>query len=178
VSCHSENRCRSVRCDTRRWRYAGQIGGRILPDARRFFIIEIDIGEANFRAWASRVRNVVEYRRAQLRWWNEVSLTVWLCRGQRARGIVALGPIQEAELVEAFERWPTTLRPVASEDVRAEVYRALHPGQIAILAGGRRYQSISFSVGRRTSNAPTPKTEREPPSIPIEIVAMPCLFSE
>lgn len=105
-----------------------------------------------------------------------MSLSVWLCRDQRARGIVALGSIQEAALVEAFARWPTTLRPVASDDVRAEVYHVLHPDRIAVVAGGRRYQSISFSVGRRSSNAPIPKAEREPTRIPIEIAPMPCLF--
>jgi hypothetical protein len=121
---------------------------RILPKGRRFFTAEIDIFGASFRTWASRVRNVVEYRRAQSRWWNDVSLTVWLCHEQRARGIVALGSVQEAELVKAFERWPTTLGPVASEDVRAEVYRVLHPTRIALIPDGRRYQSICFSVGR------------------------------
>jgi hypothetical protein len=177
VTCSSSNRCRSTSCcNTCRWRYAGHIARRILPKGRRFFTAEIDIFDASFRTWASRVRNVVEYRRAQSRWWNDVSLTVWLCHEQRARGIVALGSVQEAELVKAFERWPTTLGPVASEDVRAEVYRVLHPTRIALIPDGRRYQSISFSVGPRRLNTSRAVAHREPMSVPVEIAAMPCIL--
>lgn len=176
MSCHSENRCRSVQCDTCRWRYAGQITRRILPEARKFFTAEIDICDASFRSWASRVRNVVEYQRAQLMWWNEVSLTVWLGHDNRARGILVLGCVQEAELVEAFKRWPTTLRPIAPDTLREEVYRVLHADRIAVVPNGRRYQSISLSIGPRRLQALGPVKHCEPMEPAIEIAAMPCIF--
>lgn len=176
MTCSSSNRCCSTSCDTCRWRYSGRIARRILPHGRRIFTVEIELGQTSFRSWASSARNVIEYRRSQSRWWNELTLTVWLCRDQRARGILALGSVQEAELCKSFERWPTTLGPVAPENVRAEVYRALHPARIAIVPSGRRYQSISFSVGPRRSNAPILKTEREPIRTPIEVAPMPFLF--
>ena len=176
MSCSSSIRCRSYSCDTCRWRYAGHIARRILPEARRFFTTEIDVCGASFRSWASRVRNVVEYRRAQSRWWNEVTLTAWLCRDQHVRGILALGSLQQTELVKSFARWPTNLVPVAPEDVRAEVYRVLHQTKIAIIPDGRRYQSISISIGRRRLNASGTVTHREPRSLPVEIAAMPCIF--
>lgn len=175
MTCSSSNRCRSTSCDTCRWRYAGQIARRILPDARRFFSIEIEIGDVSFRAWAAQVRNVFEYRRSESRWWNEVSLTVWHCRDQRARGVVALGPILEAELVEALDRWPTTLPPIAPEDVRTTIYHALRPDRIAIIPTGRRYQSISFYIGPRLPTFGVPQ-RCEPVAKAVEIAAMPWVF--
>lgn len=174
--CSSSNRCRSTSCDTCRWRYAGHIARRIVSHARRFFNTEINIGDANFRTWASRVRNVIEYRRGQLKWWNEVNLNVWLCRDYRARGIVGLGSTQEAELIEAFERWPTTLKPTAPENVRAEIYRVLNPNRIAMVHEQRRYQSISFNIGTRTLTPLRPVTPHEPIVQPVEIAAMPCVL--
>lgn len=158
------------------WRYAGHVANRLLPEARRFFTVQVEIGDANFRSWASRIRNVIEYRRSQSRWWNEVNLAVWLQQDQRARGIVALRSILEAELVEAFERWPTTLKPIAPENVRAEVYRVLHPARIATVPEQRRYQSVSFCIGPRRMKVLSPVTHRGPISQPVEIAAMPCIF--
>lgn len=176
MTCSSSNRCRSISCDTCRWRYAGQITRRSLPEARRLVTAEIDICDQSFRSWASRVRNVVQYRRSQSIWFNELSLTSWLCRDNRARGIVVLGSVQQAELIEAFERWPMTLKPVASEDVRAAVYRILHPDRIAAIPDARRYQSIQFSIGSRQMKASSTVSHHEPMSIPVEIAAMPCIF--
>ena len=176
MSCHSKNRCRSVQCDTCRWRYAGHIARRILPDARRFFTAEIDIGDASLRSWASRARNVVEYRRWRSRWWNEVTLAVWLHQDHGARGIVALGSVQEEELVEAFERWPTTLKFIAADSVRAQVYRVLHPNRIAMVPEQRRYQSISFSIGPRKLTPLRPVSHSETKGQSVEIAGMPCLF--
>lgn len=171
-SCSSSNRCRSVHCDSCRWRYAGHIARGILPNARRFFAIEIEMGDAGFRPWASRARNVIQYRRSDSRYWNQVSLTVWHCRDQRAWGIVAVGPILEAELVEAFARWPTTLRPIVPEDVRTTIYHALRPDLLLAVPHGRRYQSISFSTRSRTPKHKVPQLCEQAG----EIAAMPWLF--
>jgi hypothetical protein len=176
VTCLSSNRCCSTSCDTCRWRYSGRIARRTLPDGRLFFKVEIELGKTSFRSWASSARNVIEYRRSQSRWWNDVILNVWLCRDQRVRGILALGSVRETEFLKSFERWPTTLGPVAPENVRAEVYRSLHPARIAIVPNGRRYQSISFSVGPRRLSAVSPATDREPRSVPIEVAPLPCIF--
>lgn len=78
-----------------------------------------------------------------------MSLSGWLRRDDRVCGIVALGSVTESEFTEAFERWPTVLRAIEISNVRAEVYRVLHPSKIALVPNGRRYQSISFSVGPR-----------------------------
>ena len=176
MTCSSSHRCGLKSCDTCRWRYAGQISRRVIPAARRFFAAEMLVCDTDFRLWASRVRNVIEYQRAQSRWFNDVSLTTWLCRDDRARGIVVLGCVQEAELIKAFERWPTTLRPISSEDVRAEVYRILHPDRIVALPNARRYQSIQFSIGSRQMKASSTISHHEPTSISVEIAAMPCIF--
>lgn len=101
---------------------------------------------------------------------------MWLCRDQRARGIVALGAVQEAELIEAFKRWPQTLRPIAPDTLREEVYRALHRDKIAVVPSGRRYQSISFSIGPRKLQALVPVKRCDPIKPAIEIAAMPCIF--
>lgn len=176
MTCSSSNRCCSTSCDTCRWRYSGRIARSTIPHGRRFFTVEIALGQIGFRSWASSARNVIEYRRSQSRWWADVSLTIWLQQDQRARGIVALGSIQETEFLKSFERWPTTLGPVAPENVRAEVYRSLHPARIAIVPNGRRYQSISFSVGPRRLNAASPATDREPRNVPVEVAPLPCIF--
>lgn len=176
MTCSSLKRCLSTFCNTCRWRYSGRIVRRTLPYGRRFFTVEIELGKTSFRSWASSVRNVIEYRRSQSRWWADVILKVWLQRDYRARGIVALGPVQETELVQAFERWPTTLYLLAPEDVRDEVYRVLHPTRIAIIPDGRRYQSISFSVGRRKLTALGPVTHHKPMNPPVAVEAMPCIF--
>ena len=176
VSCRSENRCRLISCNTCRWRFSGRMARGVLLQGSRFITIEIELRQANFRRWASSVRNVVEYRRSQSRWWNEVSITGWLCHEQHVRGIVALGSVQEAELIQAFERWPTTLTPLASEDVRAELYRILHPDRLATVPNRRRYQSISFSIGPRRLKSLGPCTDRAPMRPPIDIAAMPCIF--
>jgi len=178
VNCSSFNRCRSVQCNACRWRYSGRIARRAVSNGRRFYTIEIDLelGRENFRRWASRVRNVVEYRRARARWWDEVSLTVWLCRDQRARGIVALGSIQEAEFIKGFERWPTKIRTIPPEDVRAEIYQLLHVDKLAAVPNARRYQSINFGIGPRKLKSMGPMPHGEAVSVPFEIEAMPCLF--
>jgi hypothetical protein len=175
VTCSSSHRCRLTFCNNCRWRYSGQIARRIPPDARRFFAVEIEIADNGFRAWASSIRNVIEYRRSQSRWWNEVSLKLYLCRDQKARGIIALGSILESELVEAFQRWPTMLRPLAPELVREEVYRILHPARIAVVPNGRRYQSISFSIGPREPKRLV-QPHRGEVTHSVEIVPMPCIF--
>jgi len=57
---------------------------------------------------------------------------------------VSLGSITEAEFLDAFARWPMTLKSISHGDLRTEVLAVIRPGKIASLDRPGRYQPIKF----------------------------------
>lgn len=87
------------------------------------------------------------YRRRQSRWWRSTGLWGWW-NGIGLHGLVELGSITEIEFRSALRHCgDVRLRPIASEAVRTEVYRAaqsLSPPQRSDAAG--RYQSLKIAI--------------------------------
>lgn len=164
--CCSWNRCRNITCEVCSRRYAGQVAKRIQTVAGKRNVIEIDASLstlADFWSWRIEVRNLTDYRRRDCRWWREFLMTVWLCHDGRLRGIASLGSLTPAEVLEVLNRrWPTTLWPVESNDLRQEIAAIVHPTMIATIQVRARYQSLKFSIWPKAS-----RTNRQ--SAPISL---------
>ena len=148
--CTSAHRCASPVCEPCAWRYSLRITRRIhAHDPRRLHALTITAGlhdAANFFRWRVAVRNLVDHRRRECSWWKSVGLWTWLSADGAVRGFTILGSISEAEFGTAFSRrWPTTLRLIETRTMREEIYRAVHPGEIAP-GGPGRYQPIRAVV--------------------------------
>jgi hypothetical protein len=112
-------------------------------------------------------RNLVDAQRrgTDARWWRELSvLQVWLGADGKQRGGAILNSVTSDELEATFgRRWPTTLRRIVGEELRATIYEATRPGVIADLRQSGRYQRVKWSLGpqrrqTRTHAAPSPPT--------------------
>ncbi len=153
--CSSNRRCYRTSCEPCAWRHSLNISRRILnTDLRRLFAVTFaptHAARTNFRSWRIKVRNLVDYRRRECRWWWDVGLWCWLGADGCVRGIASLGSITEGEFVGAFGwRWPTALRSIDHQELRNEVYFAMRPGIIAHPKPTGRYQSVRFVVAPRT----------------------------
>lgn len=150
--CSSDRRCYSIQCERCAWRYSLSTSRRILAaHPRRLFAITVAPTLAawtNFRSLRIQVRNLVEYRRQQSRWWRDLGLWGWLGSDGLVRGIGSLGSVLEDEFLKSFgRRWPTTLRRIEVQDVRSETYFAMRPG--IILDTGphhSRYQRVRVCI--------------------------------
>lgn len=151
--CSSDHRCALTSCPTCCWRYSLHVSRRILShDPRRLHAVTIAPrldGLGDFPGWRVAVRNLVDHRRRQDRWWLAVGLWCWLGRGGAVRGIVSLGAVTEPEFEHALgRRWPVALRWIEIAAAREEVYYACCPRVIAD-TGSRsgRYQPVSAWIG-------------------------------
>lgn len=172
--CCSWNRCLEITCEACSCRYAGHVAKRIQTIAGKRNVIEIDASLstlADFWSWRIEARNLIDYRRRDCRWWRELLLSVWLCRDGRLRGVVGIASLTPAEVLEVLNRrWPTTLRPVESNDLRQEIATIVHPRVITTIQVRARYQSLKFSIwpkGTRT------KIQSAPVSLPTRRVVEP-----
>jgi hypothetical protein len=134
-SCCSANRCAEITCVKCARRHANRIAREVQHAATgRTCAIAIDAGAftlTEFRNWRIELRNIVDYRRRASRWWNTFSLRLWLSRDGCTRGVVNFGSVTEDEVLEVLGvRWSTTLRPVAPEGLRDELYTAVRPDVI------------------------------------------------
>ncbi|MBL0406827.1 hypothetical protein JKG68_23055 [Microvirga aerilata] len=148
----SANRPYSVSCESCTWRYSLNISRRILTtNPRRLFAITFTptlTSQADFRSWRIQVRNVLDYRRRESRWWRDVGLWGWLNADGHIKGIASLGAILEDEFLHAFgRRWPTTLRAIDEKELRNEVYFSVRPSMI-FNAGPHhgRYQHLKLAI--------------------------------
>jgi hypothetical protein len=152
LACYSTHRCLGTSCETCAWRYSLNISRRVLAaHPRRLFAVTFapDLAtQTHFRSWRIQVRNLVDHRRHDSKWWRDLGIWGWLGSDGLARGIVSLGSVLEDEFLRAFERrWPTTLRKIKVQDVRSEIYFAMRPG--TIFESGphhSRYQRVRMCI--------------------------------
>lgn len=97
-------------------------------DPRNIMVVEFhtSLTPSAFGKWRTAARNVIDYRRRTIRWWHSVGLWTWLSTDGRLRGVVSLGSITAAEFIECLgKRWPVTVRSIAAETLRVEIYKAV-----------------------------------------------------
>jgi hypothetical protein len=146
--CSSDRRCYRTSCEPCAWRYSLNISRRILAtDPGRLFAVTFAptlTTQTNFRLWRIQVRNLVDYRRQESRWWRDLGLWGWLGSDGHVRAIIGLGSVREDEFLRAFERrWFATLRNIDVNNARSEIYFAMRPGIIFTGPHHGRYQRIT-----------------------------------
>lgn len=149
--CTSAQRCCSLDCAACTWRYALGLTRRILAcEPTRLHVVTIP-GVAKspheFRRWRKAIHNVVAYRRRRSRWWRAVGLWGWW-DGTGLHGLVELGSITATEFVSALRRLgEVSLRPLDSDNVRVEVYRAARSASaVSRIDVAGRYQSLKIAI--------------------------------
>jgi len=174
--CCSANRCSRIECPKCARRYARRIARDFCrPDTGRIYAIAISAGVADldeFRQWRLSIWNIITYRRQICRWWQGVSIRVWLRNDGSIRGVVAPGSISEDELIAALGcRWPTTLRWIEFDALFNELYEAVQPDNIMSADPDHaRYQRRQLTVrpfkfrkpARRSKSVFTPSPYDEP----------------
>ena len=133
--CSPDQRCYATSCEPCAWRYSLNTSRRVLAaHPRRLFAVTIAptlAAQTNFQSWRIQVRNLVDHRRQDSKWWRDLGVRGWLGSDGLVRGIVSLGSVLADEFLRAFERrWPTTLKPIEVGTVRNEIYFAMRPGII------------------------------------------------
>jgi hypothetical protein len=149
--CRSQSRCRQIDCAVCARRYAGRLTKLIQATVvGKLFLIEVALPSptlADFSTFRIEARNFVDYRRCCCRWWREFMLHVWFGQDGRVRGVGSLGSLTSSEVLEAFlNRWPTTLRTIAPENLTSEIVSIIRPGAISSVQMSARYQSIKFAI--------------------------------
>lgn len=98
----------------------------------------------SFRQWRRSLHNVVAYRRNQCRWWHGVGIWGWW-NGKDVCGIVGSGPVSITEFKQVVQKHgAVTLKPIAEDELRAEVYRAALAVDEEL--SDRRYQSSKIAI--------------------------------
>ncbi len=166
--CSSDHRCYSVLCEPCAWRYSLNISRRVLAaHPRRLFAFTIAptlAARTNFRSWRIQVRNLVDHRQQESKWWRDLGTWASLGSDGVVRKVVSLASVLEDEFLRAFERrWPTTLRPIVEKELRNEVYFAIRPSVIAQVKSIGRYQSIRLVVEPRAYRLPLDGGFVQPP---------------
>jgi hypothetical protein len=150
--CSSDRRCYSVLCEPCAWRYSLNISRRVLAaHPRRLFALTFAptlAARTDLRSWRIQVRNLVDHRRQDSKWWRDLGVWGWLGSDGHVRGIVSLGSVLADEFLRAFERrWPTTLKPIEVGTVRNAIYFAMRPGIIFDTGPHHsRYQQIRICI--------------------------------
>ena len=131
-------------------RYASRLSRKIVACApRQLFAVEFKTAISSmeeFALWRVQMRNAVDHFRRQNIWARDLGVWVWLSQDGQARGILSLGSTTQTEFSSAFaRRWPTTLRPIASSDMKDELGAAIRPSMIAGPAAGG-YQGLRLFV--------------------------------
>ncbi len=129
-------------------RYARRVARSIVASKPRNlaaveFKTDLDIGE--FDPFRVAVRNLIDFQRRECRWWRDFRLWGWLSSDGHVRGVAALDALQPDEFVDAFLRWPMSVRRIGVEEVEAAVVAAVRPGVIA--SAGRGYQQVKLVIG-------------------------------
>jgi hypothetical protein len=108
-----------------------------------------DLSPSEIPTTRVQLRNAIDHLRRRYPPWRDYTAHLWLTRTGNLNGIVSLGTLGPQEVTEKLgTRWPMTLSPLAAEDLRVEVYRALR--RVWAEGGaGRRYQPVSIHVGPR-----------------------------
>jgi hypothetical protein len=176
-TCCSQSRCTRIDCAVCARRYAGRLAKRIQTTATgKFFAIELSLPSpslADFWSFRVEARNFIDHRRRSDQWWREFMLQVWLCQHE-LRGIGSLGSLIESEVLEAFQtRWPTSIRPLSSENLRLEIVQIVRPGLLPLAEMSARYQSLKLAIWpRREKRMSAPRLQ--PPRYDLE--PMPIVF--
>lgn len=147
----SRHRCGHIACEVCARRYASRFTRQILQACpRNLATIELDPkiqSSADFRQWRIEVRNLLDYRRRQNRWYRELGLWVWHCQDGKIRGVISLAAVTKDEFKAAFDRrWPTTLRPIDPATLRNDVISVLQPDMIYAGEANGRYQSLKLWI--------------------------------
>jgi hypothetical protein len=151
-TCRSNHRCSQITCETCCWRYCLGMTRRILSTATGgFYSIKLTIpglAPDGFRDWRVQARNFLDYQRRRSRFWKSVGLHLWLAQDGKLNGIISLGLLGPSEVISTFiSRWSPTIRPIAPEEVRQELYAVARPSVVSTFSPGRgRYQPRKFSV--------------------------------
>jgi hypothetical protein len=178
--CRSQSRCGQIMCAVCARRYAGHMAKRIASDSiGRLYAAEIELtpsAPADFWRWRTEVRNLIDYRRRENRWWRFFLLQVWLCHDGKLRGIVSLGSLSEAEVLTAFnQRWPTTLQPIEASNLRREIAAIVHPSMITPVQVRARYQTVKLTICPQQTKIKV-ATSPVPEPLRTRIEPMPILF--
>jgi hypothetical protein len=177
-TCCSQSRCARTDCAVCTRRYAGQLAKRIQACATgKLFAIEMRLPASTLADfWSFRVgaRNFIDHRRRADQWWRDFMLQVWLCQDGRVRGVGRLVSLTDTEVLEAFQsRWPTTIRPLSSENLRSEIVQIVHPGSLSSAELSARYQSMKLAIWpRREKRKATARLEQSR----YELEPMPIVF--
>uniref|UniRef100_A0A9E8CLG2 Uncharacterized protein n=1 Tax=Bosea sp. NBC_00436 TaxID=2969620 RepID=A0A9E8CLG2_9HYPH len=148
-----------ISCPTCTWRYSLHVAREILArEPRHLHAITIERstpGPGDFRQWRRAVHNAISYQRRRYRRWRNVGLWGWY-DGTAMHGLVALDTITTTEFRHAFRRHgELRLRPIATEDVRVEVYEAVRSiPATSIGQRSARYQSIKIAIAPTMTKKP------------------------
>ena len=161
-------------CPTCAGRYARRIARSILgtkPRQLHGVNFRTTLSPLEFHSWRVSVRNLIDHQRRRCRWWQGVTISVWLGADGCVRGIVSLDAVTLEEFAEAFSRWRPSLRRIGSEEVAGVVVEAVRPGVVAAVDRGG-YQTIRFTVRpkivRRVIRAPVrPEPVALIPAMPV-----------
>jgi hypothetical protein len=178
TKCCSQSRCSQLDCTACARRYAGRLAKRVQATASgKLFAIEMQLpskGLADFWSFRIQCRNLVDHRRRRDFWWCSLLLHVWMGQDGMARGIESPGSLTSCEVQEAFQsRWPTTIRPLDSENLRSEIVQIVRPGLLPLAEMSARYQSLKLAIWpRREKSKVTPRLEQPR----YELEPMPIVF--
>jgi len=162
--CRSANRCSTLQCPACAWRYCRHVAIRILNQSTGpFHTIALTISDPSpegFRAFRVALRNCTDHLRRSFRHWHPFGIVVWLQRDGTIKGLVSLGLLGLDDAAKGLERWsPKLAVEVSPEELRVAIWHVTKPSAIwSGPSGGRRYQSIRFSIWphRDQHSAPPP----------------------
>jgi hypothetical protein len=152
--CSSRSRCARTDCAVCTRRYAGRLSRRILTIASgKLFAIELQLPSpslADFWTFRVEARNFIDHRRRCCPWWRALMLHLWLSQDGRVCGIGSLGSLTSSEVLEALQpRWPTSIRPLSSENLRSEIVQIVRPDLLPSADLSARYQSMKLAIWPR-----------------------------
>jgi hypothetical protein len=170
-------------CPTCIGRYARRIARRILAsNPRKLFAVAFDtsLSVEQFRSWRTAVKNLLDHQRRECRWWRDVSIRVWLGADGRLHGVASLDALSPEEFIDAFRRWPVSLKRIEATDVDGAIYAAIAAGLIASSGEQGGYRRVRFTVKPQISAAkfqPVPSVPRtQPVRVATEVEPMPVLI--
>jgi hypothetical protein len=114
----------------------------------------------------------VDHQRRECRWWRDVSIRVWLGADGRLRGVASLDALSSEEFIDAFRRWPVSLKRIDAADVDRVIYAAISPGVIAASGEQGGYRPVRFTVKPQISAAKFQAASSVPRTQAVRVATM------
>jgi hypothetical protein len=118
------------------------------------------------------MRNVVDYRRrtgSSAARWRSLGIHLFDCADGRIRGVLTCRGLP-VDCSRAFTaRWPTAIRVIEPEELRATIYRVIKPGVIKLSGDRGGYQNVRLSIWPRRERVQPRTSARHREAMPVLI---------